>query len=952
MRFPGLGTDAEIAKITPEMLESSERHYLVEDGIVIPAGLTIEVDIPYPASYIMHAGRFCARPLQLSAPRPVPPYTIYDPTSEDADKNHVFALSWEYPEGAKRGTIELQLVIRDKLTEAEGVLWTWAPHEFMRFIIPGTDTIAMHISGVMNGEIMTIALPPAFQTTQKRRADQKHLSFAETTNRRVVEESSPRPDDPPAAQAAGGTKYIIRPESAAPPEPYQIGAVAYTFRAPRGTSLLLTVYIADESPDMLYRVRSAAADDDITCEVVTSKLPFWPYRCNFVGTAGTSYTVRAEARHARDSRRVIDYSEPSIVQSESVVTIAPVLPMRLVCIVTRTPTTPTSTDGQITVMVSGGAPPYLYAWSDLPSITQSGTTLIRDNVEAGVYLATVGDSGDFQSRESCVLMVDSTSSLGGGAVIADVQVPPPTRCAGFSETTLQVTLEGTTAGPYTIAAYNINASEPSVTSCADGRLRPASLTNGALNVTVLHGRWVVAVCYGAGPTLITSADPLSVGAVDTQPQNVRLAAVVVQNGTTCNGTVKTPTILQITTLGQQSLVDPLYVVDAATDALASTTQYTANVNGTIVLPLAQARTYVLWLQDGRLCPSKVTTLVADTGAAPCGTCFVNNTSCYGCDGVPNSHETYDVCGVCGGDNSTCVPSCLITASTNPQFAPAQIAACVLAGRRVSGVNPPLITLPVPVPLYVGTIDIEHLLLTDMSYSGGRLAILLGLRARRVALVGVKTINIASCTLTGALFIAGPASSAPDPTLQNVYTVSIQSSDLSATALSTTNAGDAQHLVINLINPAPVANLSAQGHLSVVLIGGGLSSLVLIVTNVSGPLVTFQNDNYQTSVVTNLVIVFGAGALPRGESANVTRAEGIALACAYVKGTVIVTSASFDNVTVTSASDECNGVSGAGVPPGPAPMLELNGTAWQFLWGSTVLAGAAAVVVMLIIMFAR
>jgi hypothetical protein len=260
---------------------------------------------------------------------------------------------------------------------------------------------------------------------------------------------------------------------------------------------------------------------------------------------------------------------------------------------------------------------------------------------------------------------------------------------------------------------------------------------------------------------------------------------------------------------------------------------------------------------------------------------------------------------------------------------------------------------VAVPFYPGTIDIEHLLVTDMTYAGGRLALLLGLRARRIALVGVKTISIASCTLTGALFIAGPSTGAPDQTLQNVYTVSIQSSDLSAAALSTTNAGDAQHLVINMINPTPVANLSAQGQLSVVLIGGGLSSLVLIVTDATGPLVTFQNDNYQTSVVGRLIIVFGAGALPQSESAsiNATRAAGIALACAYVKGSVVIASASYGNITVTSASDVCNAVSGSGVPP-PTPMLELNGTAWQFLWGSTVLAGAVAVVVMLIIMFAR
>lgn len=37
----------------------------------------------------------------------------------------------------------------------------------------------------------------------------------------------------------------------------------------------------------------------------------------------------------------------------------------------------------------------------------------------------------------------------------------------------------------------------------------------------------------------------------------------------------------------------------------------------------------------------------------CGVCGGDNSSCVGCDGVPNSGKTYDSCGVCGGDNSTC-----------------------------------------------------------------------------------------------------------------------------------------------------------------------------------------------------------------------------------------------------------------------------------------------------------
>lgn len=37
----------------------------------------------------------------------------------------------------------------------------------------------------------------------------------------------------------------------------------------------------------------------------------------------------------------------------------------------------------------------------------------------------------------------------------------------------------------------------------------------------------------------------------------------------------------------------------------------------------------------------------------CGLCFGDNSTCLGCDGIPNSGLVYDVCGVCDGDNRTC-----------------------------------------------------------------------------------------------------------------------------------------------------------------------------------------------------------------------------------------------------------------------------------------------------------
>lgn len=37
----------------------------------------------------------------------------------------------------------------------------------------------------------------------------------------------------------------------------------------------------------------------------------------------------------------------------------------------------------------------------------------------------------------------------------------------------------------------------------------------------------------------------------------------------------------------------------------------------------------------------------------CGVCGGNNSTCKGCDGVPNSGQAIDACGVCGGDSSSC-----------------------------------------------------------------------------------------------------------------------------------------------------------------------------------------------------------------------------------------------------------------------------------------------------------
>ena len=49
----------------------------------------------------------------------------------------------------------------------------------------------------------------------------------------------------------------------------------------------------------------------------------------------------------------------------------------------------------------------------------------------------------------------------------------------------------------------------------------------------------------------------------------------------------------------------------------------------------------------------------------CGICGGDNSSCVGCDGVPNSGKIRDSCGVCGGDGSSCTAISTITPSLLP-----------------------------------------------------------------------------------------------------------------------------------------------------------------------------------------------------------------------------------------------------------------------------------------------
>lgn len=62
--------------------------------------------------------------------------------------------------------------------------------------------------------------------------------------------------------------------------------------------------------------------------------------------------------------------------------------------------------------------------------------------------------------------------------------------------------------------------------------------------------------------------------------------------------------------------------------------------------------------------------VPNSGKVPdaCGVCGGDGSSCAGCDGVPSSGKKVDICGICGGDGTSCTTGCTKTVIKQTLFA--------------------------------------------------------------------------------------------------------------------------------------------------------------------------------------------------------------------------------------------------------------------------------------------
>ena len=97
-------------------------------------------------------------------------------------------------------------------------------------------------------------------------------------------------------------------------------------------------------------------------------------------------------------------TQPIIVKPVNECAIVTLFPMTAICN-NIDPTNPQSYDGSVSLMVSGGTPPYSIVWED------GGMGPTKDNIGVGDYKATVVDFyGDFTAYTTCSLTATTTTS--------------------------------------------------------------------------------------------------------------------------------------------------------------------------------------------------------------------------------------------------------------------------------------------------------------------------------------------------------------------------------------------------------------------------------------------------------------------------------------------------------------------------------------------------------------
>lgn len=475
---------------------------------------------------------------------------------------------------------------------------------------------------------------------------------------------------------------LVQPRGLPPPEPLTKSTVIAI--RPRATHTVdVDVYVRHATvqtnvfiwSDSLHATKTGheqGQPPEHECLLTPTGLHSWPYLCTYTLNPGKHYTLATEC-------------QGNIAPASLSVSIAYQTPHVITCSIAALPASLSTSDGSISVTVKAGVGPFVYVWSpSYGSEVSPLRTVTLDRLKAGRISVSVYDMNNYmlaaEGSRTCELTLAPRNTF----VIQTVKL---LSVVGCDKSTRGVIAVRTSSGiyPSAIGAWNNDDDEPAIQTCSDPRMRTPTPTEvpHVVTITVPPGTWNVAICEQATLALPPLPTPVKVE-VHHQAMQIR-----VQNGEFCEQYQRNSTSRRITKEPPMLYVEgadaPLHVeinkeqIEVRTTVVDGVMQ--VHLSPDKVLPPGM---YVAEVQDARKCPMTVAFTNKDTGVAPCGTCDVADTSCFGCDGVAFSGAVSDSCGVCKGSNE-CFADCTISdasASHDMQVNSAEIVECNSRGQIV------------------------------------------------------------------------------------------------------------------------------------------------------------------------------------------------------------------------------------------------------------------------------
>ncbi len=303
-------------------------------------------------------------------------------------------------------------------------------------------------------------------------------------------------------------------------------------------------------------------------------------------------------------------------------------------------------NGQATVVPSGGIAPYSYSWAPI-----GGTAATATGLSAGTYTVTVTDNFGCQTTRTFTITQPATS-VSGTTVVTNVS------CNGSSNGAINLTPTGGTApytfnwgggittedrtglsaGTYTVTITDANGCTGTVNATVTQPATSVSGTtvvtnvacngssNGAINLTATGGTAPYTFNWGGG---ITTEDRTGLSA--------GTYTVTITDANGCTGTVNATVTQPATAVSGATVVTNAACNGSSNGAInltptGGTAPYTFNWGGGITTEDRtglSAGTYTVTITDTNGCTGTVNATVTQPATSVSGTTVVTNVSCNG-----------------------------------------------------------------------------------------------------------------------------------------------------------------------------------------------------------------------------------------------------------------------------------------------------------------------------------